>query len=205
MFATVIKNTILIFFVICIGYFLVDNHLNEMRLEQGGPVTDGEVSGVATAAEDAKKANGKKHNEIGSFLKKVMGIPKEAATEAAATEAAAQTAEADKKSSSENTAEYERPVQMRIVIDSELKELYNYVFNDLKATDDLNAMFSRTEVKDVEKDFQIVCEKDQNESEKVSNMCANPIEDHHKSISYDHISTPGVNDQSMYDFVDKQK
>ena len=179
MFATVIKNTILIFFVICIGYFLVDNHLNEMRLEQGGPVTDGEVSVVATAAE--------------------------AATEAAATEATVQTAEADKKSSSENTAEYERPVQMRIVIDSELKELYNYVFNDLKATDDLNAMFSRTEVKDVEKDFQIVCEKDQNESEIVSNMCANPIEDHHKSISYDHISTPGVNDQSMYDFVDKQK
>lgn len=189
MFATVIKNTILIFFVICIGYFLVDNHLNEMRLEQGGPVADGDVGGVATVAEDAKKANGKKHNEIGSFLKKVMETSKDAAAAAVA---------------SENTAECERPMQMRIVIDPELKELYNYVFNDVKATDDLNAMFSRTEVKDVEKDFQIVCEKDQNESEKVAKMCSNPIEDHHKSISYDHISTSGVNDQSMYDFVDKQ-
>lgn len=192
MFATVIKNTILIFFVICIGYFLVDNHLSEMRLEQGEPAVVGD--GVATVAEDGKQAKGKKHNEIGSFLKKVMGTPKAAAAATVAT---------TDDVASEVATECERPMQMRIVIDPELKELYNYVFNDVKATDDLNAMFSGTEVKDVEKDFQIVCEKDQNEIDKVANMCSNPIEDHHKSISYDHISTPGVNDQSVYDFVDK--
>lgn len=192
MFATVIKNTILIFFVICIGYFLVDNHLNEMRLEQGEPV----AVNVDAATDNTKNTTAtKKQNEVGNFLKKVMGISKETEAEAAAADASEVAGAA--------AAECERPQQMRIVIDPELKELYNYVFNDVKATDDLNAMYSRTEVKDVEKDFQIVCENDQNENEKVAKMCANPIEDHHKSISYDHITTPAVSDQSMYDFVEK--
>lgn len=194
MFATVIKNTILIFFVICIGYFLVDNHLNEMRLEQGEPVA------VDAATDNTKNTTAtKKQNEVGNFLKKVMGISKETEAEAAAD--AADAASASEVAGAAGAAE--RPQQMRIVIDPELKELYNYVFNDVKATDDLNAMYSRTEVKDVEKDFQIVCENDQNENEKVAKMCANPIEDHHKSISYDHITTPAVSDQSMYDFVEK--
>jgi hypothetical protein len=192
MFATVIKNTILIFFVICIGYFLVDNHLNEMRLEQGNHVMDDDdIANTAIATKDVKS---KKNNEIGSFLKKVMGISKEAASGEEPSKAV---------KSNETTAESDRSTQMRIVIDPELKELYNYVFNDMKATDDLNAMFSRTEVRNVEKDFQIVCDKDQNENDKIAKMCSNPIEDHHKSISYDHISTSAVNDQSMYDFVDK--
>ena len=33
MFAVVLKNTILILFIVCIGYFLVDNHLNELENE----------------------------------------------------------------------------------------------------------------------------------------------------------------------------
>jgi hypothetical protein len=183
MFAAVIKNTILIFFVICIGYFLVDNHLNEMRLEQGE---------LQQSTLDKEQLKNNKQNEVGSFLKKVKGTPKAA------------SAPAETSTNVENTDECERSTQMRIVIDPELKELYNYVFNDVKATDDLDAMFSGTEVKDVEKDFQIVCEKDQNEKKKIANMCSTPIEDHHKTITYDHISTQVVNDQSVYDFVDKQ-
>ena len=92
---------------------------------------------------------------------------------------------------------------MHIVIDPELKELYNYVFNDMKAPDDLNSLFTKTEVTNVKKDFQILCEKDQGEQKKVTNMCSNPIDDHHKKISYDHIETTALNDQSVYDFVDK--
>ena len=33
MFAVVLKNTILILFIVCIGYFLIDNHLNELENE----------------------------------------------------------------------------------------------------------------------------------------------------------------------------
>jgi hypothetical protein len=186
MFAAVIKNTILIFFVICIGYFLVDNHLNEMRLEQG------ELQSTSYKENSKELSKNKTQNEVGSFLKKVMGTPKTV------------SAPVDTPTNVENIDECERDVQMRIVIDPELKELYNYVFNDVKATDDLDAMFSGTEVKNVEKDFQIVCDKDQNEKHKIANMCSTPIEDHHKNITYDHISTQVVNDQSVYDFVDKQ-
>ena len=33
MFAVVLKNTIFILFIVCIGYFLIDNHLNELENE----------------------------------------------------------------------------------------------------------------------------------------------------------------------------
>ena len=90
---------------------------------------------------------------------------------------------------------------MHIVIDPELKSLYDYVFNDMKASDNLNSIFDKTEVKNVEKDNQIICEKDQKEQDKVDNMCYNPITEHHENISYDHIQSDSLIDQSSYDFV----
>jgi hypothetical protein len=182
MLATVIKNTILIFFVICIGYFLVDNHLNEMRLESG---YDNKIN--------------KKHSDVSNFLKEVK--------------AEANTVNKDNKDTKNNTKDDNEgknetptsgePKNMRIVIDSELKELYNYVFNDMKASDDLTSMFTKTEVKTIETDHQILCESNQKEDKKIENMCYDPITNHHKEVSYNDIESKGVIDQSVYDFVDK--
>ena len=187
MFAAIIKNTILIFFVICIGYFLVDNHLNEMKLEQSSKENDN----------DNDKKTTKKDNIVGAFLKKVKEV------KVKEDENKDQDDDEHMKSKEIEAQQQVNQTNMRIVIDPELKELYNYVFNDSKANDDLNSIFTKTEVKNVEKDHQILCEKDQKEEEKVANMCSNPIDDHHKKVSYDHIETKALNDQSVYDFVDK--
>jgi len=189
MFAAIIKNTILIFFVICIGYFLVDNHLNEMKLEQSSKDNDNNDND-----NDNDKKTSKKENIVGAFLKRVKEVK---------VREDEHDDEQMKLKESEKQQQQVNQTNMRIVIDPELKELYNYVFNDSKANDDLNSIFTKTEVKNVEKDHQILCEKDQKEEEKMANMCSNPIDEHHKNVSYDHIETKALNDQSVYDFVDK--
>jgi hypothetical protein len=176
MFAAVIKNTILIFFVICIGYFLVDNHLNEMDSERQ------KLSKKANPSEVKKFTT---RDQLNKYSQHSNDIPQES---------------------------HAKP--MSITIDPELKEIYNYVYNDMKASDDLTAMYVNTEARDVEKDSQIICESDTHspntglgfnnlEAKKMESMCSDPIKEHHDKVSYDHIQVKSISDQSMYNFVDK--
>jgi hypothetical protein len=168
MFAAVIKNTILIFFVICIGYFLVDNHINDKvseRLQWNNKNTS---------------SSGKKTTQPKTPTKNPLNT-------------------SETPMSEENTTVQTKP--MAITIDPEIKELYGYVYNDMKASDDLTAMYVNTEVREVEKDLQTICEEDN--STKLKSMCSDPIKEHHDNVSYDNIQVKPISDQSMYNFVDK--
>jgi hypothetical protein len=177
MFAVVLKNSILLFFTLCIGYFIVDNHLSELAIEaRSGPVKTGLKSSKMVQIDEMENQvpllNKKYISQLGDlpYTKVVVEMN-------------------------------DNPLKEKI--DPDLKDMYNYVFNDVKAIDDLDMIYANNEVKDVHKDRQILCENDSIEEEKIKRMCNEPILDHHENISYEDIEIKGVTNQSMYDFVDK--
>ena len=193
MFAIVLKNTILILFIVCIGYFLIDNHLNELDNEAKSNNKE------ATFKIFPKKPV----RESKSILKDIItSVQKEHKPNTRTIE------DNDEKStidimdiSLEQHVEESTSNPMKLKVDEGMKEIYNYVFNDKKANEELSSMYDATKVSNVRKDDTILCES--KEDIKIKNMCSDPIGEHHNKISYEHIESTSLPNQSMYDFVDK--
>lgn len=188
MFAVVLKNTILILFIVCIGYFLVDNHLNELDNES----TSNKSAFVKKAEPESK-----------SILKDIITIvQKEGKADVKTIEDDVENDTTDIMDISlEQHVEESTTNPMKLKVDEGMKEIYNYVFNDKKANEELSSIYDATKVSNVHKDESILCES--KEDIKIKNMCNDPIGDHHSKISYEHIESTSLPKQSMYDFVDK--
>lgn len=193
MFAVVLKNTILILFIVCIGYFLIDNHLNEIEneskiekkvpkksvpLPEPEPESKSILNDIITSVQKESKPDVKlMGDDIEKDSTDIMDISLEQHVE-------------------ESTSN-----PMKLKVDEGMKEIYNYVFNDKKANEELTSIYDATKVSNVHKDETILCEN--KEEIKIKNMCNDPIGDHHNKISYEHIESTSLPKQSMYDFVDK--
>lgn len=189
MFAIVLKNTILIFLIICIAYFLVDNHLNEMNNEKTYNLMKNNDE------EDVPKKKAKNKNTVKEFLRKLND-------DQDSDDESEENKEISSKISENEIKFNEKTNKMKIQLDPDMKELYNYVFNDINANNDLENMYNSTIVTDIQKDSQILCEK--NEDNKFDAMCKSPIKEHHKEVSYENIQTKPISDQSDFDFVESQ-
>lgn len=191
MFAVVLKNTILIFFIVCIGYFLVDNHLNELQNE-----TNNEDNSKKTTS--GTKKNVKPNTILKDIINNVQNEFKKPVTISEVNEQ--ETTDIMDISLDQHVKDcVTNP--MKFKVDEGMKELYNYVFNDKTANAELTSMYDATKVSNVHKDKSIICET--KEQDKIKNMCADPISDHHNEVSYEHIQSTSLPKQSMYDFVDK--
>lgn len=190
MFAVVLKNTILILFIVCIGYFLIDNHLNEIDNETNTI----EKKNVKKSISESKSvfkdiiANANAQKDSKPELKTIVDDVEKNTTDLMDI-------------SLEQHVEESTSNPMKLKVDEGMKEIYNYVFNDRKANEELSSIYDATKVSNVNKDETILCEN--KEEIKIKNMCNDPIGDHHKEISYKHIEFTPLSKQSMYDFVDK--
>lgn len=197
MFAVVLKNTILILFIVCIGYFLVDNHLNELENESKSNKDASVKKTVPKKTEPAPESKSK------SILKDIIAsVQKEAKADVKKAEDDVEKDTTDIMDLSlEQHVEESTTNPMKLKVDEGMKEIYNYVFNDKKANEELSSIYDATKVSNVHKDESILCES--KEDIKIKNMCNDPIGDHHSKISYEHIESSSLPKQSMYDFVDK--
>lgn len=197
MFAVVLKNTILILFIVCIGYFLIDNHLNELENESKNCNRNNYVLNKTVPKKPVPESKSILKDIITSVHKEIK--PPEVKT----------IADDIKKNnipdimniSLEQYVKESTTNPMKLKVDEGMKEIYNYVFNDRKANEELSSIYDATKVSNVHKDETILCEN--KEDIKIKNMCNDPIGDHHKKISYEHIEGSALPKQSMYDFVDK--
>lgn len=197
MFAVVLKNTILILFIVCIGYFLVDNHLNELENESNSNKDASVKKTVPKKTEPVAESKSK------SILKDIIAsVQKEAKADIKKAEDDVEKDTTDIMDLSlEQHIEESTSNPMKLKVDEGMKEIYNYVFNDKKAHEELSSIYDATKVSNVHKDESILCES--KEDIKIKNMCNDPIGDHHSKISYEHIESSSLPKQSMYDFVDK--
>lgn len=195
MFAVVLKNTILILFIVCIGYFLVDNHLNELENESKSNNDASVKKTVPKKPEPEPKSKSILKDIIASVQKEDKPVVKTIADDV------------EKETTNIMDLSLEQHVEesttnpMKLRVDEGMKEIYNYVFNDKKANEELTSMYDATKVSNVHKDETILCES--KEDIKIKNMCNDPIGDHHNNVSYEHIESSSLPKQSMYDFVDK--
>ena len=196
MFAVVLKNTILILFIVCIGYFLVDNHLNELENE-----SKSNNNGASVKKTVPKKAEPLPKSK--SILKDIIAsVQKESKPEVKTIEDDFEKDTTDIMDLSlEQHVDESTTNPMKLKVDEGMKEIYNYVFNDKKANEELSSIYDATKVSNVHKDKSILCES--KEEIRIKNMCNDPIGDHHSKISYEHIESTSLPKQSMYDFVDK--
>lgn len=190
MFAVVLKNTILILFIVCIGYFLIDNHLNEIDNETNTIVKKNVKKSISESKSVFKDiiANANAQKDSKPELKTIVDDVEKNTTDLMDI-------------SLEQHVEESTSNPMKLKVDEGMKEIYNYVFNDRKANEELSSIYDATKVSNVNKDETILCEN--KEEIKIKNMCNDPIGDHHKEISYKHIEFTPLSKQSMYDFVDK--
>jgi len=196
MFAVVLKNTILILFIVCIGYFLVDNHLNELENE-----SKSNNKGASVKKTVPKKAEPESKSK--SILKDIIAsVQKESKPNVKTIDVNVEKDTTDIMDLSlDQHVEESTTNPMKLKVDEGMKEIYNYVFNDKKANEELSSIYDATKVSNVHKDESILCES--KEDIKIKNMCSDPIGDHHSKISYEHIESSSLPKQSMYDFVDK--
>jgi hypothetical protein len=190
MFAAILKNTILFFFITCIGYFIVDNHLNDLASEYTDADKNKKIRTVKSGFENTNTQKSS-INESDILLK----------TTQQPVQPFLQNQFNDDNLKDIVSDNSENP--MSITIDTDVQDIYDYVYSDVKAIDNLNAIYDKNIVKDIQNDLNIICESDNEENKKVITMCARPIQEHHEDISYINIETKSISDQSIYDFVDK--
>lgn len=192
MFAVVLKNTILIFFIVCIGYFLIDNHLNELDNES--------KSSNALNRTVPKKPVPESKSILKDIITSVQNESKPLEVKTIEDNIEKNTLDM-MDISLEQYVKESTSNPMKLKVDEGMKEIYNYVFNDKKANEELNYIYDATKVSNVHKDDTILCEN--KEETKIKNMCNDPIGEHHKNVSYEHIEVLSLPKQSLYDFVDK--
>lgn len=192
MFAVVLKNTIFILFIVCIGYFLIDNHLNELDNES--------KSSNALNRTVPKKPVPESKSILKDIITSVQNESKPLEVKTIEDNIEKNTLDM-MDISLEQYVKESTSNPMKLKVDEGMKEIYNYVYNDRKANEELNSIYDATKVSNVHKDDTILCEN--KEDTKIKNMCNDPIGEHHKNISYEHIEVLSLPKQSLYDFVDK--
>lgn len=197
MFAVVLKNTILILFIVCIGYFLIDNHLNELENES----KNCNKNNYALNKTVPKKPVPESKSILKDIITSVQKESKPPEVKTIANDIEKNNIPDLMNISLEQYVKESTSNPMKLKVDEGMKEIYNYVFNDRKANEELSSIYDATKVSNVHKDEAILCEN--KEDIKIKNMCNDPIGDHHKKISYEHIEVSSLPKQSMYDFVDK--
>lgn len=183
MLAVILKNTILVVLMISIGYFLIDNHLQEM------------TNGMRYEKKITKSA----------FTPAVEGVsisktPMEEIIEAHDTTADLKSAESepdvveriDLPSENNNSSR-----AMKITIDDNMREIYDYVFSDTEAVDSLSQMFDNHEVPSKTE----LCTENTEDS-KFDQMCQDPIKEHHEKVDYKFIQVePAPNKPTIVEEV----
>lgn len=184
MFAIVFKNIVIVILIISILYFLIENHLNENET-----ITTRKCN-KNNKPEFKPVEKQKKNNFVRDFIKKTTSNVYE-------EDIVVEEEQYDKYEPKEvQKANFETSKSMKINIDPDLKEIYDYVYDDGDATYELEEIYDNTKVRDTFKDKSIFCES--SEHIKVKNMCSTPILDHHEVISYDNIQAKPVTENIAY-------
>lgn len=186
MLAVILKNTILVVLIICIGFFLIDNHLQELSNELK----------IKVAQKHESEQNANKGNSKSSPVKDIIESSKVAV------------------STEERTGEHELEEEllpsaddnnisraMKIRIDDNMKEIYDYVFGDSEAPDDLKNMYVAPDVPDKGE----VCSTETSEKNRYENMCKDPIQEHHDKVNYQYISMEPASNKSLLNIVEDSK
>lgn len=200
MLANILKNTILVVLIISIGFFLIDNHLQEMSSElrylQTTESSCDEV-GKSTQEQIAKAAECKPNGK--SVIKTL--IEDAARIDETSKEKIESECEGDdvagKDDMPSSTNNFSRA--MKLHIDDNMKEIYDYVYGDDEASEQLANMYDKPEVplKDA------VCASNPSEKQKVKDMCDDPIERHQENVSYEFIEMPSsATNRSLINLVE---
>lgn len=183
MLALALKNFILICLIVSIGYFIIDNHLSELKYD------------VESDKLRKKKMPTTKKSEKSSVVQEIVTETTE--PEEDETDGDNKEPEDTTESKKDNT----QKMNMRITIDNNMKEIYSYVYGDSHAQKTLKEMYKTTKNGEVQSDDNVLC--DNTEEEKYKRMCDDPIKEHHESIDYTHIQSKPISDQAVYKFVDE--
>lgn len=183
MLAVILKNTILVVLIICIGFFLIDNHLQELSNELKINV--------------AQKPKSEQNSHKGCKFSPVKDIIESSKVVVSTDEHASEEKNEDELPSAEDNISR----AMKIRIDDNMKEIYDYVFGDSGASDDLKNMYDTPDVPDKGE----VCSTETTEKNRYENMCKDPIQDHHDKVDYQYISMEPSSNKSLLNIVEDSK
>ena len=184
MLAVILKNTILVVLIICIGFFLIDNHLQELSNELK----------IKVAQKPESEQNANKANSKFSPVKDIIESSK-----VISTEHTGEHKDEDELLPSADDNNISRAMKIRI--DDNMKEIYDYVFGDSEAPDDLKNMYDAPDVPDKGE----VCSTETTEKNRYENMCKDPIQDHHDKVDYQYISMEPASNKSLLNIVEDSK
>ena len=193
MLAVILKNTILVVLMICIGFFLIDNHLqelsNELKLKNTN-TEQGEPTGNAS-----RKSKG--NFAVQEIIESTNGA--QAAAQAAQAAEGAEGARGSSEPAEDMpSADDNISRAMKIRIDDNMKEIYEYVFGDAEASDELKNMYETPDVPDKVE----VCSTETTEKDRYDNMCKDPIRQHHDTVDYQYISMEPASNKSLLNIVE---
>jgi hypothetical protein len=193
MLAVILKNTILVVLMICIGFFLIDNHLQEISNEI-----------KYTSSHDGQKLDKKSRDSTQTKPNIIQNIIAECRNEDAELHTPVceipSTPEQESRSSNTCSTQDHMNRAMKLNIDDNMKEIYDYVYGDQDAPEQLTNMYDRQEVPS--KDG--LC-SDSSEKVKFEKMCQNPIKDHHDNINYEFIQVEPTSNKSLLNIVEDAK
>lgn len=184
MLAVILKNTILVVLMICIGFFLIDNHLqevsNELKFKHGSQ--ESSPSDLETLTK-TKPLNNPKPTAIQDII------------ESSSSDEFSNSGTTDAEPVAELPCTEDNMTRaMKIRIDDNMKEIYEYVFSDHDASDELTTMYETPEVPDK----IAVCSSETTEKTRYDTMCKNPIKEHHDNVDYKYISIePAASSKSI--------
>lgn len=184
MLAVILKNTILVVLMICIGFFLIDNHLQEVSNELKFKHASHESS--PSNQEKMTKTNGLDNPKL-STVQEII--------ESSSSDEVSNSGTTDSEPIAELPCTEDNMTRaMKIRIDDNMKEIYDYVFSDHDASDELTTMYETPEVPN-----QIaVCSSEPTEKNRYDAMCKDPIKEHHDNVDYKYISIePAASSKSL--------
>ncbi len=183
MLAVILKNTILVVLMICIGFFLIDNHLQEVSNELKFKHTSQESS--PSDQEKMTKTNDLNNPKL-STVQEII--------ESSSSDEVSNSGTTDSEPIAELPCTEDNMTRaMKIRIDDNMKEIYEYVFSDHDASDELTTMYETPEVPN-----QIAVCSEPTEKTRYDAMCKDPIKEHHDNVDYKYISIePAASSKSL--------
>lgn len=173
MLAVILKNTILVVLMICIGYFLIDNHLQEISNEM-----------KYKTSEERPRTIVEQHSKR-PYVEQIMQANE---ADPSPLEQTVEEVEQSELPSADNNSSR----AMKITIDDNMKEIYDYVFSDVDAKESLDIMYDNQDVPKKEE----MC-MDNTEDTRYGKMCQDPIKDHHEKIDYKYIQVEPASNKPL--------
>lgn len=185
MLAVILKNTILVVLMICIGFFLIDNHLQELSNELKFKNTNPENGYPVNSSQMKSKEKLTAVKEIIESTNCGIGSENKSRDVSDGIE--------DLPSADDNICR-----AMKIRIDDNMKEIYEYVFGDAEASDQLKNMYATPDVPDKSE----LCSTESTEKKRYDNMCKDPIQQHHDAVDYQYISMQPASNKALLNIVE---